>query len=249
VPSLAARLAEQHRQQQNRIAAAVAKAVRDAMLQRLSIADLDGTFPAYAVDAVRAITLGRVASARASAAYYAAARADAGFTDSFDVQQVVGMPLEQLLASLQVTGPVVVKSAIARGEAPVRAMASAQAATLGAAKRHTLNAGRDTQFATAATDHRARRWARVTDGDPCAFCAMLASRGAVYLTTETAGKGQHWHDRCGCQPVMVFEGQTDWPGRAMSEQLQDLWDSTPGGLSQFRAAYEQAYPVGSGPAQ
>ena len=31
------------------------------------------------------------------------------------------------------------------------------------------------------------RWRRVTDGNPCAFCAMLAARGPVYLTRESAG--------------------------------------------------------------
>jgi len=32
------------------------------------------------------------------------------------------------------------------------------------------------------------RWRRVTDGNPCAFCAMLAGRGPVYLTRESAGR-------------------------------------------------------------
>ena len=32
------------------------------------------------------------------------------------------------------------------------------------------------------------RWRRVTDGNPCAFCAMLAGRGPVDLTRESAGR-------------------------------------------------------------
>lgn len=31
-------------------------------------------------------------------------------------------------------------------------------------------------------------WRRVTDGNPCSFCGMLAGRGAVY-TSEAAAKG------------------------------------------------------------
>lgn len=49
--------------------------------------------------------------------------------------------------------------------------------------RHVLNAGRDTlTFSTAANK---TRWRRVTDGNPCAFCAMLATR-EDYLTKESA---------------------------------------------------------------
>lgn len=49
--------------------------------------------------------------------------------------------------------------------------------------RHALNAGRDTmEFSCAAND---TRWRRVTDGNPCAFCAMLATR-SDYRTRESA---------------------------------------------------------------
>ena len=60
-------------------------------------------------------------------------------------------------------------------------------------------------------------WRRVTDGDPCAFCAMLATR-SDYTTKERAlttghtrrhkraGKrpfGSKYHDHCGCTVVEV----------------------------------------------
>lgn len=49
--------------------------------------------------------------------------------------------------------------------------------------RRALNAGRDTMvFSTAANG---TRWRRVTDGNPCAFCAMLATR-SDYRTRESA---------------------------------------------------------------
>jgi hypothetical protein len=50
-----------------------------------------------------------------------------------------------------------------------------------------------------------RYWRRVTDGDPCAFCAMLASRGPVYGSKQTAetraADGRRYHDHCGCTAV------------------------------------------------
>ena len=45
------------------------------------------------------------------------------------------------------------------------------------------------------------RWARVPDAGACDFCMMLATRGAVYLTRESAvGKGGY-HSNCRCLPV------------------------------------------------
>jgi hypothetical protein len=38
----------------------------------------------------------------------------------------------------------------------------------------------------------------------CEFCQMLAGRGAVYHTKDTAGVGKHWHDRCHCYVDLVF---------------------------------------------
>lgn len=45
------------------------------------------------------------------------------------------------------------------------------------------------------------RFARVPSGvDTCKFCAMLASRGAVYSSEETAGKEIHENCHCTCVP-------------------------------------------------
>lgn len=39
----------------------------------------------------------------------------------------------------------------------------------------------------------------------CDFCSMLAGRGAVYHTKDTAGVGKHFHDRCHCYVELVFQ--------------------------------------------
>lgn len=50
------------------------------------------------------------------------------------------------------------------------------------------------------------RFARVSTGsETCAFCYMLASRGAVYHTREKAGEQNHYHRRCDCKIVPGFE--------------------------------------------
>lgn len=58
-------------------------------------------------------------------------------------------------------------------------------------------------------ERRARRkaehdtwFARVPSGvNTCTWCAMLAGRGYVYWTEETAGKFSKWHDNCRCTVV------------------------------------------------
>lgn len=54
----------------------------------------------------------------------------------------------------------------------------------------------------------ALRFARVPMGgrETCDFCIMLASRGFVYHTKETAGELKHYHANCACRIVPGFEG-------------------------------------------
>lgn len=68
-----------------------------------------------------------------------------------------------------------------------------------------------TIMANAARDRkRGVRFARVTTGrETCAFCYMLASRGAVYHTRETAGQFDHYHRRCDCKVVPGFGDDPD----------------------------------------
>ena len=53
------------------------------------------------------------------------------------------------------------------------------------------------------------RWARVPVGDTCAWCIMLASQGAWYLSEESAlgANGGHYHDNCNC--IAVYHADAD----------------------------------------
>lgn len=73
-------------------------------------------------------------------------------------------------------------------------------------------------------------WARVLVGaENCAFCAMLASRGAVYKSEATAGFVAHTVNAsgvggdCDCQCVCVVKGQP-WEGEKEAALLQDMWE-------------------------
>jgi len=151
--------------------------------------------------------------------------------------------------SLLVTGPIGVKSLIGKGMPPRTAKAKALVAVTGAASRHVLNGGRQLVTEAIVKDKVALGYMRVTDDDPCAFCAMLASRGPAYRSKETAarttkrskkrGPGQRYHDYCGCQAEPLFDDGSEWPGR--NREFEQLWKDHAKGadaFKSFRAAYE-----------
>lgn len=76
-----------------------------------------------------------------------------------------------------------------------------------------LAGGRNLIDITVKYSGRAGGYRRVTDGKPCAFCAMLASRGPVY-SEETAFFESHHH--CGCSAEIVYgdwvpsDEEADW---------------------------------------
>ena len=109
----------------------------------------------------------------------------------------------------------------------------------------TLDAGRDVIILSAAANDR--RWRRITDGRPCAFCAMLATRtdytspfAAQYVvgrgkTTKPGARGRRglgvrprgsrslgekYHDNCGCTVAEVFD---DWEPSYAERQQKALY--------------------------
>lgn len=82
-------------------------------------------------------------------------------------------------------------------------------------QRHVAQHGRDTIAENADADPADAKWARVPTGEEtCAWCRILASRGAVYETEQSAkfigtSKGKY-HDWCDCQPIVVWR-DADWP--------------------------------------
>lgn len=122
--------------------------------------------------------------------------------------------------SLNIVGPVGQKSRISRGKTPREARDESFVQSSGAATRHVLTGGRQSLLTLLTDDPQVQRWIRVTDGDPCAFCAMLASRGPVYLTEDSAGFRAH--DHCACTAEPVYSMDAPWPGRA--QEFHRLWN-------------------------
>lgn len=110
-----------------------------------------------------------------------------------------------------------------------------------AADREALRSGRDLMDRATRSDKRVLGWARVTDGNPCAFCAMLAARGAVYKSRATAEVARsdtppvdpmdlsRYHNGCHCQMVPVYD-RADFL-TPESRRLSEEWRETTRGLS------------------
>src|SRR5699024_3287417 len=95
----------------------------------------------------------------------------------------------------------------------------------GALSRLALQPYRDTML-NAARDHgRYTRTAvaRVPEAGACAFCRMLASRGAVYGSAETAQStkdGKRFHDHCRCSTQISRIDGRDLPDSVRSLQAE-----------------------------
>lgn len=154
--------------------------------------------------------------------------------------------------SLTVTGPVGQKSKAGRGKPLQVARDESFTQAAGAATRHVLTGGRQSLLTLVEGDMRAIGWIRVTDGDPCHFCSMLSSRGAVYKEDSFSqsdprfeGPGEFKvHDSCACTMEMIYSRQAAWPGRA--DEFYRMWrDNIEGRYSgqdarnAWRRLYEQ----------
>lgn len=142
--------------------------------------------------------------------------------------------------SLNITGPIGQKSKIGRGKTPREARDTSFVESSGVASRHVLTGGRQSLLTLLTADSQVQRWIRVTDGDPCAFCAMLAGRGPVYLTEDSAGFKAH--DHCACTAEGVYDLRAPWPGRA--QEFHRLWNEHIQGRysgTQARREWERIY--------
>jgi hypothetical protein len=75
---------------------------------------------------------------------------------------------------------------------------------IGTMSKLVLGGGRRTIIGGIDADRRALGWTRVTSGSPCAFCAMLSSRGPAYKTEKSADFQPH--DHCACTPEPIYRG-------------------------------------------
>lgn len=143
---------------------------------------------------------------------------------------VVGaLAAEQIDTSLRVTGPVQFRRHVARGGSPEGARRAMAVTLSGAAQRLTAAPARETITRTVAERDEVAGWRRVSDGDPCFFCSMLISRGAVYSRETVRFQS---HDSCGCIPEPLYRREPEPPEvRELYEQWRRATQGTSGAAS------------------
>lgn len=96
------------------------------------------------------------------------------------------------------------------------------------------NSASDEIFTALEGDREAKGWARVTRPGACAFCRMLASRGAVYLTRGSANFRAHVPidgrgGVCKCQVEPLFGDYYEPPAHVRTDM--GTWERVTEGLS------------------
>lgn len=101
------------------------------------------------------------------------------------------------------------------------------------ALRHTMNGGRNAVDQTRLQDKLAVGYYRETDGDPCYFCAMLASRGIVFKEDSFDQSDPRFegpgdckvHDSCACHNRPAFTRADPFPGN--TKMFAEMWKDLP----------------------
>lgn len=191
------RLTEAHRQGQLQIRA---RTLRDFMLLWPLWTGDEASFQRLLAAAMPLIRGYHGVSSSLATAYYTAFRSaeDVGGSPT----PVVAAPLDEKVVkgTLHLTGMEALRAAVEAAKPPAPAMRTALARTSGSVTRFTMQGGRDALIRSVGDDRRAEGWYRVTSGKACAFCAALASRGAVYKE-QTAHFDAHDHCSCSAEPL------------------------------------------------
>ena len=176
-------------------------------------ADIDAWFTRIYPELEQLIVTGQRAANAATAQYLGNHAAAEGVLVR---PALVDGSTEQIATSLRVTGPVAFKTSIAQTGSELAARRVMVKVSTGAAQRLLLTPPRESVIETVRQSTRIVGYRRVSDGNPCAFCAMLLSRGAVYKDSSTAelvgfsgrirgtqeaGDAFHDHCHCGSEPV------------------------------------------------
>jgi len=170
-----------------------------ALWPTFDLADIDGTWPPLEAGLVTLIRARRRDSTAIAANYYQTFRSIEGVPGQAQIRAAQDPDETLLRATLRILGPIGAKKQIARGGRDVAGITLTKVS--GSVTRQVLEAGRDTLTRTLRDDPRARGWRRVTDSDPCEFCAGIAAEG---VRAKTSAAGFEAHDHCGCTAEPAF---------------------------------------------
>ncbi|KPC96292.1 hypothetical protein ADL27_04395 [Streptomyces sp. NRRL F-6602] len=158
-------------------------------------------------------------SAALGAEWYDAQRAAARAPGPFTVPIADGPPEEQTTEALRWATNDLWPSEEGEQRASTVLLDVAFKKADGAAQKMVADQGRATVRQAARQDRAAVGYARAAALGACSFCKLMASRGMVYKTAQSAGRDANdlfkgdasvvkFHDNCHCALITVFRGQT-----------------------------------------
>lgn len=146
-------------------------------------------------------------------------------------------------AALGFAGPGTYNNNVSKGVPEQEARKTALSVVVGTSARIAMDGARTTVVESAKFDDRPVRFYRITDDDPCAFCALMASRGAVYHSAQAAGEMNSYHNDCACTVAPAFTRRHELTG--IAAEASDIYANLPSGLSSperlkaFRKAWNE----------
>lgn len=221
----------------------------------LNPARLQESFPTWLSAADEVVTQYGDMAASLAAEFFEAERDAAGIAEAFTPGMAGRPPPEQVEASLRwaAHGIWTPDSDVQVEPLDVRLDAAERQAEA-VAQKLVLDQGRETIRQAVREDRQAVGYARAAALGACAFCALMASRGAVYATAESAGREANerfsgdagvakFHDNCHCAIVPIFRGQRFELSRHAAEWdrlYRERAQGYPGDqLRRFRAAFKE----------
>lgn len=216
-----AQLTRAHRQAQIALRADVlADLTRLWTLFRRPDEDLLSVFERFAAAAEILIRQRHGDSAGLAAAYFEEFRRREGVGGQATPHIAPPPPREVVRESLAAAGRIGAANALRAGRSPESAARNGLVRVLGTATRLVLDGGRRTLVESIRRDRQARGWQRVTSGSPCAFCAMVASRGPAYKSERSARFEAH--DHCSCTAEPYYEGSA---ALEVNARLAEAWET------------------------
>lgn len=105
--------------------------------------------------------------------------------------------------------------------------------------QHIKSAARDLTLDVAAES--GAKWARRLSGsENCTFCALQASRGAVFHSGNVFFDA---HPNCDCYAVLVEPDAAEWEGKEETDRLAELWQESGQDMKQFKQLLEKGQDV------
>jgi hypothetical protein len=245
--SLLSRAAE-YRRQQAKILQEIAKQVA-ASFRLVKLGKFGSTVPAWLRAADAAIAQHADMAGSLAADYFETEREIADVPGSFR-PEVPDVPETKVETSLR-WATKDLWTPEREHPAPIeQRLADAETKVIGAAQKAVADVARDTVHQAVAKDKRAIGWARVTDADPCYFCALMAIRGAVYKTRASAGRRANrnfegeglykFHDHCSCTVTPVWEGQL-WVPPQHVQDWEQLYEQATAHVGDKLHAWRKAF--------